>query len=300
MLEQDREVAARIRWVRLYEELGNAGLVCRRCGISRPTLRKWVKRFERNGVPALRRPKRRIEPRRYSRPLPGDRVQLDTMKVRPGLYQYTAVDDCTRMRVLGLYSRRTAANAVDFLDRVVEELPFPVQRVQSDRGGEFFGRAFQRALRKHCIKFRPTPPRSPHLNGKVERSQQTDLIEFWATVDFASSGLADELEQWQMFYNWHRPHGALSGKTPTDRCGELLASTPLSHEVAAFATFLPSSSSTVQSSKATPSARRYLYRARTIAFSPYPCRKMRWTRSAGTFARGDPKYAKLERILRLH
>ena len=39
----DREIQQRLQWVRLYEETGNAGLVCHRCGISRPTLRKWWK-----------------------------------------------------------------------------------------------------------------------------------------------------------------------------------------------------------------------------------------------------------------
>jgi transposase InsO family protein len=43
--------------------------------------------------------------------------------------------------------------------------------------------AFQEALRRNCIKFRPNRPRAPHLNGKVERSQQTDWVEFYATVD---------------------------------------------------------------------------------------------------------------------
>lgn len=32
---------------------------------------------------------------RYERPIPGERVHLDTCKIAPVLYQYTAVDDCT-------------------------------------------------------------------------------------------------------------------------------------------------------------------------------------------------------------
>ena len=49
---------------------------------------------------------------RYSRPIPGDRVQMDTCKIAPGIYQYTAVDDCSRYRVLAMYRRRTAANTL--------------------------------------------------------------------------------------------------------------------------------------------------------------------------------------------
>jgi hypothetical protein len=70
------------------------------------------------------------------------------------------------------------------------------------------------------------------LNGKVERSQQTDLIEFWAVADFESARLREELDEWQMFYNWHRGHGAHGGRTPMERCCELLEQTPLSDDVA--------------------------------------------------------------------
>jgi len=38
---------------------------------------------------------------------------------------------------------------------------------------------------EYGIKFRPNKPGSPHLNGKVERSQQTDLKEFYSTADFS-------------------------------------------------------------------------------------------------------------------
>lgn len=37
----------------------------------------------------------------------------------------------------------------------------------------FSNDAFQEELHEYFIKFRPIKPRSPHLNGKVERTQQT-------------------------------------------------------------------------------------------------------------------------------
>ena len=187
------DVRTRLGWVKLYEQVGNAGRACRRCGISRPTLRKWWRRYQAEGEAGLedrsRRPHRspgrkvlaeqealirrlrrerklgikrlrnelirrhglrlaldtihkvlvrhgenRLEwprpkrkgTRRYSRPVPGDRVQMDTCKIAPGLYQYTAIDDCSRGQVLGLYPDRTAADTLDFLDRVVAEMPFPL------------------------------------------------------------------------------------------------------------------------------------------------------------------------------
>ena len=287
------DACTRLGWVRLYERLGNAGVVCRRCGIARPTLRKWWRRYQAEGEAGLetrsRRPHRspnrkvfadeealilrlrrerklgikmlRNEParrhglklaldtihkvlvrrgenqlrrprlkrkgtRRYSRPVPGDRVQMDTCKIRPGLYQYTAIDDCSRFQVLGLYPRRTAANTRDFLKHVREEMPFPVQRVQTDRGGEFFAYEVQDDLREQHIKFRPNRPRAPHLNGKVERVQRTALEEFWPTVDPKDPDLAAQLEQWRSFYNHHRPHSALGGSTPAERITELTATIP--------------------------------------------------------------------------
>ena len=48
-----KEIQQRMRWVRLYEETSDAGLVCRRCGISRPTLRKWWRRYRKYSVEGL-------------------------------------------------------------------------------------------------------------------------------------------------------------------------------------------------------------------------------------------------------
>jgi transposase InsO family protein len=60
------------------------------------------------------------------------------------------------MRVLALYPSRDSLNAAHFVEHhLLREFPFPVQRIQSDRGGEFIGREFQDALRQNHIKFRP-------------------------------------------------------------------------------------------------------------------------------------------------
>lgn len=293
----DKDIRQRLVWVKLYEDTGDAGLVCRRCGISRPTLRKLWKRYQTAGERGLksqsRRPQhspgtkvdqkieqlilklrhsrnlgeRRMQSEllrlhdislsvatihkvlkrhdvkpvkkfrkksdyiRYERPIPGDRVQLDTCKIAPGLYQYRSVDDCTRYRVLRLYSRRTAANTLDFLASLIEEMPFPIQRIQTDRGREFFATKVQKRLMDYGIKFRPNKPGSPHLNGKVERSQKTDKAEFYATVDITADNLHDKLAEWQHYYNWDRPHSAHGGKSPMERYFELMDETPFSDEV---------------------------------------------------------------------
>ena len=73
----------------------------------------------------------------YKAAVPGDRVQMDVCKIGLGLYQYTAIDDCSRFQVLRTYPRRNAKSTLDFLEQVVEEMPFAIQRIQTDRGQEF-------------------------------------------------------------------------------------------------------------------------------------------------------------------
>jgi len=79
-----------------------------------------------NKVKPLRRLKRKEKIRRYSRSIPGERIQMDTCKIAAGIYQYTAVDDCTRYQVMEVYPAHTAANTILFLEKVVEEMRFPV------------------------------------------------------------------------------------------------------------------------------------------------------------------------------
>ena len=265
----------RMVWVQLYLDTHDSGLVCRRCGISRPTLRKWVRRHDEQGLAGLqdqsRRPHRSPNAKvgeqeqswildlRKSRKLGARRIQnelhreqgcslgLATIhkalirhnvkplkrhrKIAPGIYQYTAVDDCSRYRVLGVFSRRTAANTLTFLDQVFEEMPFPIQRFQTDRGREFFAVKVQEKMMENGIKFRPNKPGSPHLNGKVERSQKTDKNEFYATVKLDLEELQQTLPEWQHYYNWQRAHGSLKGKTPLEKVCDLLDVTPLQQDV---------------------------------------------------------------------
>jgi transposase InsO family protein len=164
----------------------------------------------------LRRLPRKKRVLRYAKKMPGERVQIDTCQIAPGLYQYTAVDDCTCYQVLELYPKRTAQNTLDFPEKVIEEMPFPVQWVQTDHGREFFAYKVQEWLMDNCIKFRPNRPGVPHLNGKGERAQRTDLEEFYATVDLHNDRLRGLLEEWQHYYNGSRIHGTL-GKPPIDQ-----------------------------------------------------------------------------------
>ena len=71
--------------------------------------------------------------------------------------------------MLGLYPRRAAKYSIDFLvTRVLEEMPFPIQRLQTDRGEEFLALSFQAALREYAIKFRPIPRAHPIYTRSVK------------------------------------------------------------------------------------------------------------------------------------
>ncbi len=181
----------------------------------------------RNDANRLKRPKlqRKKKWKRYSRPVPGDRVRMDVCKIANGLYQFTAIEDCSRYQVAALFPRKTAKCTLAFLDRVAEQMPFPIQRMQTDRGQEFFACDFQDRLKERRTKFRPTKPRptnprSPHLAGKVERVQRTALEEFWPTVELNAPDLSRHLAEWLTFYNRDRPHDSLGGKAPINRLDE--------------------------------------------------------------------------------
>ena len=89
--------------------------------VSRTTIEKVLQAMD---VKPLSRPRRpRKGSTRYTKHIPGERVQMDICKIAPGAYEYTAIDDCTRVRVLAIYPRRTAANSLLFLERVMEETP---------------------------------------------------------------------------------------------------------------------------------------------------------------------------------
>ena len=80
---------------------------------------------------------------RYEKPKPGHRLQMDVKFLEriPGtrrrLYQFTAIDDCTRIRVLKVYDACNQHTARRFLDEVLGRLPFRVHVVQTDNGAEF-------------------------------------------------------------------------------------------------------------------------------------------------------------------
>lgn len=164
---------------------------------------------------------------RYEKPQPGHRLQLDVKFLEriPGthkrLYQFTAIDDCTRIRVLKVYDACNQRTAIQFIDEVLRRLPFRVLAIQTDNGAEFQSQ-FHWHVEGLDIRHAYIRPRTPHLNGKVERSHRVDDEEFYQLLD--TQGISDDihlfnekLREWEDYYNYHRPHGALDGQTPYER-----------------------------------------------------------------------------------
>ena len=184
--------------------------------LSTATIHKILKLEGHALLKSTRRPRKGYK--RYQKDIPGERVQMDVCKIGPKVYQFTAIDDCTRLKVVRLYPNKESNSTLLFLDEAIREFPFPIQRFQTDRGKEFMAHAVQRRLMALHIKFRPTKPRSPHHlgvsplaeYGKVERTQLTDLEEFYSQVDLKTPDLVEQLQQWQEYYNRERRHGSLA------------------------------------------------------------------------------------------
>jgi transposase InsO family protein len=192
-----------------------------------------LKRLDLNRLPTSQRYKRHDKRwTRYEKQLPGHRVQIDVKFIEPiagvttrrggrnKFYQFTAIDDCTRLRVLRIYPTLNQKTAIEFVDYVLQRLPFQVEVIQTDNGAEFQS-AFHFHVLDKGIGHVYIKPRTPRLNGKVERSHRIDAEEFYRLLDGVVIDDAEifnnKLQEWEDYYDYHRPHGGLGGQTPYER-----------------------------------------------------------------------------------
>lgn len=159
------------------------------------------------------------KPKEYQPALPGELVQVDTMEVRPEprvtLKQFTAVDVVSRWSVASLASNATAKLAVRALDDLIARSPFPIRAIQVDGGSEFMA-DFETTCKERGILLFELPPRSPKLNGRVERANRTYREEFYDQTNDPPTigGLTPGLRRAEQIYNHLRPHQALAFLTP--------------------------------------------------------------------------------------
>jgi len=184
----------------------------------------------RNGVSRLPKTvsRRTVHTKRYVKSTPGHHVQVDVkfavFRIESGKtikrYQFTAIDDATRIRALTIYQKHNQESAINFIDYVIDKFPFRIHTVRTDRGHEFQAK-FHWHVEDKGIRHVYIKPRSPQLNGKVERSHRTDQEEFYQLLNYTDDvDLNAKLAKWEEFHNFNRPHGAHSGRTPYEelRC----------------------------------------------------------------------------------
>lgn len=174
------------------------------CIVSRPQIRPYAIRKPRDYVPRA----------------PGDLVQVDSADVRfdgsAQVYKhFTARDYVSRWDVLGVYGRATAVTATSFLEDLLVRAPFEVRAIQVDGGSEFKAE-FEAACQSKGLRLFVLPPRSPKLNGRVERAQRTHKEEFYQLLDPPDSltEMRARLLEQERRYNTYRPHQALGYLTP--------------------------------------------------------------------------------------
>jgi putative transposase len=161
------------------------------------------------------------KPKAYLAKEPGDLVEVDTVDLRPlpgvVLKHFTARDVVSRWDVLGVYTRATASIAAQFLDAIQARTPNQVKAIQVDGGSEYKAE-FEVACQQRGIPLFVLPPRSPKLNGCVERANRTHREEFYEVydLDWTVTGLRPQLLGWEGVYNTVRPHKSLGYLTPQE------------------------------------------------------------------------------------
>lgn len=196
------------------------------------TVTALYKLLRREGV--LDAPKKHR--RRKSKPyepicIPGERFQVDVKHVpkecltgtlsKKKLYQYTAIDECTRWRYVAIYDELSAWNSVHFVKELQKRFPFAIQCIQTDNGSEFTSRlqgalkpsAFESYLESEGIRHKTIAVATPRHNGKVERSHRTDQERFYDDNKFFSlKYIKDQLSKYLRVSN-RRPLMAHSWKS---------------------------------------------------------------------------------------
>lgn len=114
-------------------------------------------------------------------------------------------------------------NAIDFINHFVDGFPFRIHTIRTDNGHEFQAK-FHRHVEDLVMRHVYIKPRSPNLNGKVERSHLTDQQEFHQLLSYKDDvDLEKKMEEWEIFHNYCRPHSSLNGKTPYEILKEKMA-----------------------------------------------------------------------------
>ncbi len=143
------------------------------------------------------KPPKGYKPKPYKRAdYPGQKVQID-VKYVPSYcvsngnkyYQFTAIDECTRLVYREMYEEHSSYSARDFLVKVILWFPFPIREIQTDNGTEFTNALlatksehkslFEQGLEDLGIIYHRIRIATPRHNGKVERQHRIDEERFY-------------------------------------------------------------------------------------------------------------------------
>lgn len=176
---------------------------------------------------------------------PGERVQIDVKYVPTNClskelreqgekyYQYTAIDEYTRQRVLWASKEHSTYASEQFIDIVINKFKYKIECIQTDNGGEFTNRLnphktemktmFEKKLETLGINHKLIRPRTPRHNGKVERSHRKDQEMFYYKRVFVSfEDFKEKLRHWTREYN-DFPMKPLGWKSPNEKYLEFIA-----------------------------------------------------------------------------
>lgn len=86
----------------------------------------------------------KVHTKRYKKQVPGHHLQMDVKfhifvtkyKTKIRRFQFTAINDANRIRALKVYDRHTQANAIDFVDQVIDNFPIRIREIRTDNGHE--------------------------------------------------------------------------------------------------------------------------------------------------------------------
>ena len=187
--------------------------------------------------------KKKYEPKPYQQmTYPGERIQVDVkyvpldclteeIKEMEGrYYQYTAIDEYTRKRVLWASKEHNTYASTEFLKVIIKKFPFKIECIQTDNGFEFTNRLnaqatnkqtkFEKALAEMTIRHKLIKPKTPRHNGKVERSHRKDQERFYYKRKFKSfEEFERKLGYWEKEYNSF-PMKPLGWKSPNEQLKE--------------------------------------------------------------------------------
>jgi len=180
------------------------------------------------------------KPKPYMRAeYPGQKIQIDVKYVpswcvagHEKYYQYTAIDECTRIVFREMYDEHSTYNSKDFLMKLILALPFPIREVQTDNGSEFTNALlvkdpttkslFEAALADMDILYHRIRIATPRHNGKVERQHRTDEKRFYKKMRMYS--LEDGRKQLAKYNRWSNtiPKICLNFLSPNEELSKYL------------------------------------------------------------------------------